>query len=461
MFALHLYQRLAEGNGWERDLTQWARFTWRRTIRAIGGYWVGDFVISGISQYALQDLYSTMIGKRVLEWSFGRTTWEGEIVGLSLSLNGVVHEQSLDSELWHDRVKTQFTYPSIDDVQQGVLAYVLPGGDPGFQDTLQDFSDWEVLAGDAIWEITVTNNDTTTAQGYLGEATITANPDDSIWIFEDIGRGIAGWNGDVVAKVPISYEVKNILLAGTQQETSWVEQEGASDIYGESEYIDVLADEGYLATAEAARDRRLSANAYPRSIPLGGLSSSESQSGGGDQLSVTVAGYVFSMNRRFHETNVASLDISTQIATLVTASEFVTDGGILENITILVPLTGANITTLLWDAIEGLTQMGATGGIRYVGHVDTGRVFRYDLAETEVLYEWANGRLQYATGQPVFPTEMVPDILVRLDSPLVTVPPGASVWNSPTQTYIQEVEFIAPRSYRLIPEDGDILEGTF
>lgn len=460
MFSLWMYERLAEGSGFDLDLTRWARYTWRRTTRAMGGFWTGDFVISGASSLLLQQLYSTMIGKRVLESSFGTTTWEGEIVGLTLTLDGVVHEQSLDSELWHNNVKVQYTYPSAQDIQQGVLAYVAPGGDPGFQDTLQDFSEWETLgAGESTYQITIQNDDGTTCSGYLGEATTTLNADDSIWIFKDRGRGIAGINGDTVAKTPITYIVQDIDNAGTQKETDWSEDTDSSDIYGESGYIEVLPEECYAVTAEAARDRRLVDHAFPRSIPSGGLSSDEPQSGG-NQLAVTCAGYVFSANRRFYETNVEPLAISTQITTLVAATEYLTDGGILVNDTITSPLTGDDMPFKIWDEIEGLALLGDSSANRYVASVGPGRLFRYDLAETEMLYEWRNGQLRYATGQLVPPTLITPDIIVRLEAPLVVAGPGQS-WQVITQSYISEVEFVAPRSYRLVPADGDVLEGGY
>ena len=245
MFSLWQYESLAEGTGWERDFTKYAWNTWRRSTRSIGGFWSGDFVISGASQYELQNLYSVLIGKRVVENSWGLFTWEGEIVGLTLTLNGITYEQSLDTELWHNKVAVQYTYPSVQDEQQGVLAYVSPGGDPGFQDTLQDFSEWETLgAGESVYQIQITNDDGTTCSGYLGEATTTLNPDDSIWIFRDRGRGIAGINGTTVAKTPLSYEVSDIDNAGTQKTTAWSENVASSDIYGESQYIEVLAEEG-------------------------------------------------------------------------------------------------------------------------------------------------------------------------------------------------------------------------
>ena len=460
MFSLWQYQRLAEGTGWERDFTRYAQNTWRRTIRARGGYWTGDFVITGLSTFQYQNLYSVLIGKRIVEKSWGRTTWEGEIIGLSMTLNGVTNEQSMDSELWHNKVKCQYTFPSAVDVQQGgVLAYVAPGGDDGFQDSLQDFSDWEVLAGDATHEIRITNDDGTQCSGYMGEATQTLNPDDSIWLFKDRGRGVAGINGDTVAKTPLTYIVSDIDNSGTQQATDWSENVGSSDIYGESQYIEVLPEECYLTAAEASRDRRLEDFAYPRSQPVGGLSSDEPQSSG-NQMTVTCAGYVFSMNRRFYETNMPPLAISTQIGTLVTASEYVTDGGILVNDTINSSLTGAAMTFKLWDGIEGLALLGDSSANRYRCGVHADRLFTYDLAETTALYEWRSGQLRYATGQLVPPTLIMPDIIVRLEAPLVVAPPDAS-WQTVTQVYITEVEYVAPNGYRLVTDAGDVLVGGF
>jgi hypothetical protein len=456
-FALWQYQRLAEGSAWERDLTRYARYTWRRTSRAMGGYWTGDFVIAGLASYKLEQLYSTLIGKRIVESSYGFTTWEGEIAELSLTLDGVTNTQSLDNELWHNKVKTQYTYPKVDDIEQGNLAYVSPAGNDGFQDDTQDFSDWETAApGTASYEITVTNDDDSTCQAYCGDAFATGGANDSVYVYTDLELTTRGWNGDTGGKTPASYVISHTTLAGTQLETSWSENVASSDIYGESQYIDVIPDECYAAAAEAARDKRLTEHAYPRSMPAGGLSFGEPQSGG-NQLSVVCAGYVFSMNRRFHETNVEPLYVSTQIETLVSASEYVTDGGILENDTISVPLTGADMTFKLWDGIEGLTEMGNSSGVRYKAGVWEDQLFRYDQAETEMMYEWRNGQLRSASGQIIPPTLITPDIIVRLQAPLSLPPPGGSAWDRPPSVYITEVEFVAPNSYRLIPEEGDIL----
>jgi len=53
------------------------------------------------------------------------------------------------------------------------------------------------------------------------------------------------------------------------------------------------------------------------------------------------------------------------------------------------------------------------------------------------------------------PTLIRPDIIVRIGSPFVTEPLSGNEWDK--NVYIEEVEFVAPNGYRLIPADGDVL----
>lgn len=453
MFSLYLYQRLSEGTGYDMDLTRWARNTWRRSTRAVGGYWTGDLVIVGVSELMFQQLYSTMIGKRVRETSYSMTTWEGEIVGLSLTLNGITQEQSLDTELWHNKVKTQYTYPRADDVEQGALAYVAPAGNDGLQDATQDFSEWETLAGDAVFDITVINDDDTRAYGFCGAAFNTGGANDSIYVYIDVELGTRGWNGEAAGKTPLTYEVSNILNAGAERETAWSETTASSDIYGESQYIEVMSEQCYAATAEAARDRRLTQNAYPRSLPVGAL-----QAGAGPQgnrLDVTCAGYAASMNRRFYEANAGNAAINDQVAALIAASEWIGEGTLSTNALESV-MAGEDIPFRLWDEIEELIDMGPG---RYVGGVYQDQAFTYAAGATGWLYRWANNRLYYITGQLVPPTMITPNIVVRTQPPLALIPPGGTSWSSILTAWITEVEFVAPHSYRLTSSNGDLLGG--
>jgi hypothetical protein len=450
-----MFQKIQEGSVFDTDLTPYVRNSWSRTERAQGGFWTAEFTITNVAKWQLWQWFDTMIAKRIVEDSYGIVTWEGEITYLELTIDGNTYAQSLDKELWHNRVKVQYTYPRIEDQNQGAMAYDPDAGN-SFQDEDQDFDDWSTVAGDAVYMIVVTNDDATTCSGYLGNDFTTTNANDSIHVYRDLARSDSGWLGDESGKTPSSYIVQHVLNAGAQFETDWSEDQGSSDIYGESEYIDVLPDECDSTAATASRDRRLTEHAYPKSSSNSVLAAGGQFDAEQNQLYVACSGYVFSMNRRFYEMDVMPLAISTQINTLVSASEFVTAGTIVEN-TMVVPIACGQIPLRIWDQVESFVQMGDTSGNRYVGGVQRGRVFDYYAAETTAAYNWQRGQLIDDLGHPVHPTLIKPDIIVRTGGPFSTNTISGNAWDSTGEMYIAEVEFIAPDQYRLIPAEGDVL----
>jgi hypothetical protein len=234
--------------------------------------------------------------------------------------------------------------------------------------------------------------------------------------------------------------------------TAWSETTASSDIYGESNYIDYLGGAYDSASATARQKRRLVENSYPRSRPSGGLTSGSLFFPQANSLHVVCAGYVLGMNRRFQTSDIAATNISDQISTLVGNSEFVTAGRIDAN-TLSVPVSVAGIEVRLWDLIQELIEMGddTDTGNRWVGGVYAGREFHYKQAETTVTHFWRNGRLEHR-GAPMLPTNVLPDIIVRVpNAPHNSLAPVGYEWDDPKDLYIEEVEFIAPDSYRLIP----------
>ena len=468
MFALWLFPRLATSTTlYSGDLTRWARNTWRRSTRAQGGYWTGEFTIrqGQMSRYKMWEFYHNNIGRRVVENTLGMNTWEGEIYEMIITIDGVSYMQSLDPERWHNKVKVQYTFPRISDVQQGALAYVAPAGNDGFQDASQDFSDWDTGApADAAYKITVTNDDATTANAFCGDVFVTGGANDSIYAYKDRGLTTRGWNGDYSGKTPLTYIVSDVERGGKAEETAWSETTDSSDLYGESCYIDVRG-EMPPAAATALRDRRLTENAYPKSVPIDGLSSDATQ-GNEARLQVVCAGDVFGMQRRYMETDVQPDDISNQVALLVDgsadAAEYVTAGTIDSNTTLTPVIPGGNMARRLWDWVEELADMGDSSGNRWIAGVYDGRKLNYEAAATTVAYYWRNGRLTDAAGHPVRPTLIKPNIIVRVDDVLWGVTSGGgNAWQNMRQFYVEEVEFIAPRSYRLIPYEGEELYGQY
>lgn len=466
MFSLWMYPRPLFGTTYMTDLAQLAH-NWRRSTRALGGYWMAEFTISGVSRDELWAFYHSNMGQLVKEVSLGSVTWEGEIYEMTIHVDGASYTTTLDPDRWHNKVKVQYTYPRVEDAQQGVLAYDPGGSTSTFQDTLQDFSTWDTAApGTAVYECVVTNDDATTVHFYCGDVATTTNPNDSIRTYLDLPLTTMGFNGEQSGKTPISYIISNVERAGVSEATAWAETTDSSNIYGECCFIDVRG-EMIPAAAEGIRARRLAEHAYPRSVPTGGgLASEDAPDKREAYIEVVCAGYVYSMNRRYMEVDVIPAAASTQIGVLVDATadaaELVTVGNIETNAGVSPSILCAEMPERLWDICEEICEQGNGTGARWIAGVYAGRKLNYDAAATTVTHYWRNGKLYDNAGTEMFPTMIKPNFILEMDAVPFGVTPGSGyAWDNPRQYYIEEVEFIAPRSYRLIPFEGETLYGTY
>ena len=76
---------------------------------AIGGYHLGKFAIKNRGVQELTDFYNTWIGMKIVEKTFGMTSYEGIIWQLDLIKNGVNYRRTLNPKYWHNRVKVKYT----------------------------------------------------------------------------------------------------------------------------------------------------------------------------------------------------------------------------------------------------------------------------------------------------------------------------------------------------------------
>ena len=105
-YSLWLFHREAQNSGtYMRDITWHAR-GWTRSIHAMGGFWTGDFTITSetMSRLGLFDFYNSCLGFRLVENTYSITSWEGEIVEMTLTVNGDQETRSLDIEKCHNNV---------------------------------------------------------------------------------------------------------------------------------------------------------------------------------------------------------------------------------------------------------------------------------------------------------------------------------------------------------------------
>ena len=110
MFNLLLYERLPISTAnFRGNITRLAQ-DWHHSVRAVGGFWLGDFSISQeqLTRGEIVDFYNRAIGWRVVEASYGPVTWEGRISQLKLSIDGAEYTRSMDPESWHNKVAVRY-----------------------------------------------------------------------------------------------------------------------------------------------------------------------------------------------------------------------------------------------------------------------------------------------------------------------------------------------------------------
>src|SRR3990167_3301456 len=81
---------------------------WRRSIRAVGGYWQGEFTLHGTPN-DLSRFFYEYLGYHLEERSAGHKTWEGLVYEMELTTDGVTRRRTLDALYNHVRVKYRST----------------------------------------------------------------------------------------------------------------------------------------------------------------------------------------------------------------------------------------------------------------------------------------------------------------------------------------------------------------
>ena len=237
-------------------------------------------------------------------------------------------------------------------------------------------------------------------------------------------------------------------LLGTPTATAWAVNTSSSRIFGGCEYIDTVGRNYGTESACTVRDTRLTERAFPRTLPVGVTQEL------GARLTIHCSGYVFSMNRRYRESDIAASPISSHITTLAGAAEFVTPGRVVA--------TGASaavkasaVPERLWPIAEELVLVGGSANERWVGGVWAGRQFHYEPAETEVTHYWRQGKLYTRAWSRVHPCFVTPNSIVRSCGFSESLPGGDLVWDSARDFYVEEVEYsIQDNQARLTPYGG-------
>lgn len=99
--VLKLFTPINRGRVFIADITSDA-IGWRRSIRALGGYWMGSFLLTSKTrlyndQIALMDNFYNWLGAEIVEESGGFMTWQGLVYSMDLMHKGMTRRRSLDT----------------------------------------------------------------------------------------------------------------------------------------------------------------------------------------------------------------------------------------------------------------------------------------------------------------------------------------------------------------------------
>lgn len=93
--SMRLFQNVKQGNGFVKEISKIAK-NWTRSIRLIGGYWLGTFEVED-NLTALESHFRDWLGCRVVESYNGTKTWEGMVYEMDLiDESGILRRRSFD-----------------------------------------------------------------------------------------------------------------------------------------------------------------------------------------------------------------------------------------------------------------------------------------------------------------------------------------------------------------------------
>lgn len=458
------------GDGSSGKLRKWHRSI-RGDPRAVGGFYIGTAEFHG-SRGEMLEMYLNGMARRIVETGGGGiVTWEGLIADMDLTLDGQTYTRSLplcanairciyssigdnvftngsaETALWdaigtpstRERVATWATHGTYgvhvvtDAGSEGVL---IEGGLTITANVAyQCYVAIEVVAG--AWTLGIH----ATADDQLIASAVTVDTGNDVLMVR-IGENNAITGVYVLLRAAATgaemYADAAVLqIAPTRAETEWQTDTDSIAEYGRIE--DVLL-EAAMTDAAAAGNvlTQLAQRAWPRTRPPVDFSVAAGQE---DGLSILFIGYCETLKWLY--TLAATTAIaSTQVATLIAESEFVTAGAIEAN-TMSYQIEQDD-PVRIYDVLMDILHAGSASGARYIGGVYAGRKFNYEAVSTTLDYHYRGGRLLDILGSPVKPWMARPG-LARLDD--APVGPGeltSDIGDDPRNVWISEVEFIAP-----------------
>jgi hypothetical protein len=474
MIDLNLYESVPRGNLLIGNVTALLRPTWRRSIRGLGGCWLGTAQISG-ERTDLDDWFQDGLLRELRETFLGDETWRGAIVRMEYTRGGDVFVR--DATLIVNAVRARYTRSGDNLLTNGSGesgAWAAYNG-PTAVTVAQDAT-WKTHGAYSI-KITVTD---TTIRGARVQSTIsvTAGFEYKIhaafkvtsgsWRFSanraDTDASLAsgstrGKTGDIVIDMTIEATntyTGNVDLRITSEasagiinadgctflespypaETGWITDDESIEWFGRHEEILALQTMT-AADANGACTGRLLEAAWPLAMPP--RSGQMIAQPGADSIIITVAGYWAALNW-----------VYSSLGGTLTKNAWVKALGALQAEFVTVGAVEANSTDYVVDESSGPQRVGdvlkalVPGDVKYaLGVEDRGRL-NYTIVTEDLSYIRKNGQLYSVTGDEIDPPLAKPGWALWADLPDGPVWLTSHAQHDPRWTYLEEVELLPP-----------------
>lgn len=478
MIDLNLYGSVRAGSPHIGNVTALLRPTWRRSIRRVGGCWLGTAQFSG-DRGDLDDWFQNGLLQELRETYLGFETWLGAIVRMEYARGGDVFVR--DATTIVNAVRARYTRIGDNLLANG-------SGESGAWSAYNGPTH-VTITQDATWKthgaysIQIDVSDTA-IRGAIVQSTIAVEAETEYairaafkvtsgsWRFSanriDTGASLAhgstkGKRGDIVFDLKIADTntyAGNVNLLITSEasvgivnvdgcvfqespyaaETGWVTDDEAIELFGRHEEI-LSRQSMSLDDANGECESRVLAAAWPLATPP--RSGQTIVQPGADSITLTVAGYWAALNWIYSPLAGTRSKSAWVQALCALQADFVTAGNLEENLTDFV-VDDSSGQQRVGDLLKALAAGGESGGAKWALGVGAGRELNYASVAEELSYIRQNGRLYSVTGDEIDAPLAGPGWALWADLP---VGPGwltNHAQHDPRWTYLEEVELLPP-----------------
>ena len=468
--TLGLYDTVKHGGAFLRDVKPLWGPNWKRRIRRVGGFWMGDATWCG-EPGEMEDLFLNGIMYELREAIGGLLTWQGFIGEMSYIREGVEYKRS-----WNDmsnRIKAIYTRLGDNQFTNGSAetgawtAYGTPT-------TCAQSTTWRTHGTYSCHIVTNAANEGATIQTGITivaakayDSTVTVNIISGTWVYQvyrtDTGASLvsstenATGQNEMRASVPedntyagtigvriyctdatgeIYADNARFQTSPNKAETSWSEDTASQVEFGVIEQALLLggmSDESANGQVQTALTER----AWPRTVPPGQLAVIDPEPNK-DRLELTFLGYGWTLRNRY--TTLTGTDAaSTQVSAMISASEFLS-AGIVESNTMdyqiddRAPLNG-------WEIVRDATLAGDASGNLWQCGGYANRTFDYRMMDSSYNAHYQHGRLINLAGGELEPWFAQPGLIYLDDMPMGPGQISGYTRHDPHVISIDEIEF--------------------